>query len=45
MIYPANLDSNKNQTMVINMAAEIKKNCTDLGFVILMPGQLILKES
>lgn len=44
MIYPANLDSNKNQTMVINMAAEIKKNCPDLGFVILMPGQPILKE-
>lgn len=25
MIYPANFDSTKNQTMVINVAAEIKK--------------------
>ena len=30
--------------MVINMVAEIKKNCSDLGFVILMPGQPVLKE-
>lgn len=45
MVYPANLDSNKNQTMVINMAAEIKKNYPDVDFVILMPGQPILKES
>lgn len=45
MVYPADLSVRKNQTMLVDVASRMKERNPGLDFVILMPGQPIMKEA
>ncbi len=44
IVYPADLSERKNQIMLVDVASRIKERNPKLDFVILMPGQPIMKE-